>query len=56
MASGSGWNQWVWLAVGGCGWKLWVLLVSVVVLIPIYSSCIRSFLQQHSYIYFFNFF
>ena len=21
MASGSGWNLWVWLAGGGCGWK-----------------------------------
>ena len=31
MASGSGWNLWVWLAGGGCGWNLWVLLVGVVV-------------------------
>ena len=31
VASGSGWNQWVWLAVGGCGWNLWVWLVGVVV-------------------------
>ena len=30
MASGSGWNLWVWLAGGGCGWNLWVLLVAVV--------------------------
>ena len=30
MASGSGWNLWVWLA-GGCGWNIWVCLVSVVV-------------------------
>ena len=22
MASGSGWNLWVWLAGGGCGWNL----------------------------------
>ena len=29
MASGSGWNLWVWLA--GCGWNLWVWLVGVVV-------------------------
>ena len=31
MASGSGWNLWVWLAGGGCGWNLWVRLVGVVV-------------------------
>ena len=31
MASGSGWNLWVWLAGGGCGWNLWVWLVVVVV-------------------------
>ena len=22
MASGSGWNLWVWLAGGGCGWNI----------------------------------
>ena len=31
MASGSGWNLWLWLAGSGCGWKLWVWLVGVVV-------------------------
>ena len=31
MASGSGWNLWVWLAGGGCGWNLRVWLVGVVV-------------------------
>ena len=31
MASGSGWNLWVWLAGGGYGWNLWVWLVGVVV-------------------------
>ena len=31
MASGSGWNLWVWLAGDGCGWNLWVWLVDVVV-------------------------
>ena len=57
MASGSGWNLWVWLAGGGCGWKLLVWLVGVVVrrynyidvlilLIPIYSSCICSFCSR----------
>ena len=30
MASGSGWNLWVWLAGGGCGWNIWVWLVRVV--------------------------
>ena len=29
MASGSGWNLWVWLAGGGCQWNLWVWLVGV---------------------------
>ena len=31
MASGRGWNLWVWLVGGRCGWNLWVWLVSVVV-------------------------
>ena len=31
VASGSGWNLWVWLAGGGCGWNLWVWLVGAVV-------------------------
>ena len=31
VASGSGWNLWVWLAGGGCGWNRWVWLVGVVV-------------------------
>ena len=31
MASGNGWNLWVWLAGGGCVWNLWVWLVGVVV-------------------------
>ena len=31
MASGSGWNLWMWLAGGGCGWNLIVWLVGVVV-------------------------
>ena len=25
MASGSGWNLWVWLAGGECGWNLWLV-------------------------------
>ena len=28
VASGSGWNLWVWLG-GGCEWNLWVWLVGV---------------------------
>ena len=55
MASGSGWNLWVWLAGGGCGWNLWVWLVGVVVrryidfLILIIPTPLVSvlFLQQH---------
>ena len=31
MASGSGWNLWMWLAGGWCGWNLRVWLVGVVV-------------------------
>ena len=31
VASGSGWNLWMWLAGGGCWWNLWVWLVGVVV-------------------------
>ena len=31
MASGSGWNLWVWLEGGACGWNLCVWLVGVVV-------------------------
>ena len=26
MASGSGWNLWVWLAGGGCGWNICVVV------------------------------
>ena len=63
MASGSGWNIWVWLAGGGCGWNLWVWVESMGVASGCgckevyrfphttypYSSCICSFLQQHPY-------
>ena len=61
MASGSGWNLWMWLAGGGYWWNLWVWLVSVVLRRYIYrfphitypySSCICSFLQQHPYFLF----
>ena len=40
MASGSGWNLWVWLAGGRCGWILWVWLVGVVV----YGGTVYRFL------------
>ena len=57
MASGSGWNLWVWLAGGGCGWNLWVWLLGVVVrryidfLILLIPTPLVSafFLQQHPY-------
>ena len=31
VASGSGWNLWVWLAGSGCWWNLWVWQVCMVV-------------------------
>ena len=52
MASGSGWNLWVWSVGGGCGWNILVWLVGVVVTRYVYrfphitypySSCICSF-------------
>ena len=57
MASGSGWNLWVWLAGGGCGWNLWVRLVGVVVrryifsyYLTLYSPLVSVlFLQLHPY-------
>ena len=36
MASGSGWNLWMWLAEGVCGWNLWVWLVGMVVRCMVY--------------------
>ena len=59
MASGSGWNLWVWLTGGGCGWNLWVESMGMVgnevyrfpnITYP-YSSCICSFWQQHPYFF-----
>ena len=51
VASGSGWNLWVWLAGGvsvstGCGCKEVYRFPHTTY--P-YSSCICSFLQQHPY-------
>ena len=49
MASGSGWNLWVWL-VGVVVSRYIDLLI---LLIPIlYSSCMCSFLQQHRNFFF----
>ena len=51
VASGSGWNLWVWLLV--------VVVKRYVYRFPHttypYSSCICSFLQQHPYFLFFFF-
>ena len=45
MASGSGWNLWVWLL------RVVVrrYIDFLILLIDPYSSCICSFLQQHPY-------
>ena len=53
VASGSGWNLWVWL--------LGVVLrryIDFLILHNPYSSCICTFLQQHPYflVHFFNVF
>ena len=48
MASESGWNLWVWLL----GVVVRRYIDFLILLIPIYSSCICSFLQQHPYILF----
>ena len=55
MASGSGWDLWVWLAGGGCGWNLWVGVVVrryidfLILFTPTALVYICSFLQQHPY-------
>ena len=46
VASGSGWNLWVWL--------LGVVLrryIDFLILLNPYSSCICTFLQQHPYFF-----
>ena len=48
MASGSGWNLWVWLV----GVVVRRYIDFLILLMPIYSSCICSFLQQHPYFLF----
>ena len=48
VASGSGWNLWVWLL----GVVVRRYRDFLILLIPIYSSCICSFLQQHPYFLF----
>ena len=55
MASGSGWNLWVWLL----GVVVRRYIDFIILLITIYSSCIYLFfLQQHHYflLIFFNVF
>ena len=65
VASGSGWNLWVWLAGGGCGWNLWVWLVGVVVRRYVYrfphvtypySSCIYLLFFAAAFFIFLMFF
>ena len=50
VASGSGWNLWVWLlgVATGCGFKEIYRFPHTTY--P-YSSCICSFLQQHPYFF-----
>ena len=48
VASGSGWNLWVWLL----GVVVRRYIDFLILLIPIYSSCIVLFLQQHPYFLF----
>ena len=49
VASGSGWNLWVWLL----GVVVRRYIDFLILLIPTpYSSCICSFLQQHPYFLF----
>ena len=48
VASGSGWNLWVWLL--GVGLRRYIDFL--ILLIYPYSSCICTFLQQHPYILF----
>ena len=61
MASGSGWNIWMWVEYMGVVSRMWVESMGVVVRRYVYrlphttypySSCICSFLQQHSYFLF----
>ena len=47
VASGSGWNLWVWLL----GVVLRRYIDFLILLIPIYSSCICTILQQHPYFF-----
>ena len=48
VASGSGWNLWVWLL----GVVVRRYIDFLILLIDPYSSCICSFLQQHPYFLF----
>ena len=56
VASGCGWNLWVWLAGGGCGLNLWGVVVRryvdfLILLIPTLLVSVL-FLQQHPYFLF----
>ena len=48
VASGSGWNLWVWLVGGECGCKEVYRFPHITY--P-YYSCICSFLQQYPYFF-----
>ena len=50
VASGNGWNLWVWLAGGGCGWNLWVWCKEVYRLLHITSYYLSLLLL---YLFFF---
>ena len=52
VASGSGWNLRVWLV----GLVVRRYIDFLILLIPIYSSCISSFFKQHPYFHFKNVF
>ena len=56
VASGSGWNQWVWIAGKGCGWNLMGVASGcgckeLYIFPHIIYPCIL-FLQQHPYFLF----
>ena len=52
MASGSGWNLWVWLAGGGCGWNLWVYrFPHIIIPTPLVSVLFCSFKKMFFVLY-----
>ena len=54
MDVASGWGEQEAGVASGSGWNLWLWLVGVVLrrYLVFYSSCICSFLQQHPYFLF----